>query len=167
MESREPVWKLIDAKHASALSRGDWAKESGFLRSQIYCVRCAWSIKALVELASVLFLIILVSVPPNVCKKYLSAKSWPVSIENLNLSQPLSGKYVAALAVDHGTVSVTYGNRANPLLAGHVLSFRPSLNDTGAIMWTCGHASRAENPDTEIGPNLTDVKPQFLSAECR
>jgi Tfp pilus assembly major pilin PilA len=102
-----------------------------------------------------------------VVKKYVSTKSWPVSIEGLNLSQPMSGEHVAALAVDHGTVSVTYGNRADSLIAGHTLSFRPSLTDTGAIMWTCGHASRTENSDTEIGPNRTDVKPQFLPPECR
>lgn len=102
-----------------------------------------------------------------VVKKYAATKSWPVSIEDLSLSRPMSGQYVAALAVDHGTVSVTYGNRANPILAGHVLSFRPSVTDTGAINWTCGRASRTENPDTEIGLNLTDVKPQFLPAECR
>jgi len=47
------------------------------------------------------------------------------------------------------------------------VSFRPSLTDAGAIMWTCGRATLTENPDTEIGPNLTDVKPQFLPAECR
>ena len=47
------------------------------------------------------------------------------------------------------------------------VSFRPLLTDAGAIMWTCGRATRTENPDTEIGPNLTDVKPQFLPAECR
>jgi type IV pilus assembly protein PilA len=102
-----------------------------------------------------------------VVKKYVSTKSWPLSIEDLSLSQPMSGQYVSALEVDHGTVSVTYGNRANPVLAGHVLSFRPSLTGTGAIMWTCGRASRTENADTEIGPNLTDVKPQFLPVECR
>jgi hypothetical protein len=102
-----------------------------------------------------------------VVKKYVSTKAWPVSIEELSLSQPMSGQYVGALAVDHGTISVTYGNRANSLLAGQVLSFRPSLTNAGAIMWTCGRASRTENPDTEIGPNLTDVKPQFLPAECR
>jgi type IV pilus assembly protein PilA len=102
-----------------------------------------------------------------VVKKYVSTKSWPVSIEDLTLSQPTSGQYVAALSVDHGTISVTYGNRANPIIVGHVLSFRPSVTDTGAINWTCGHASRTENPDAEIGPNLTDVKPQLLPVECR
>jgi Tfp pilus assembly major pilin PilA len=102
-----------------------------------------------------------------VVKKYVSTKSWPLSIEDLSLSQPMSGQYVAALTVDHGTISVTYGNRANLIIAGHVLSFRPSVTDTGAINWTCGHASQTEKPDTEIGPNLTDVKPQFLPVECR
>jgi Pilin (bacterial filament)/Protein of unknown function (DUF2628) len=102
-----------------------------------------------------------------VVKKYVTTKSWPVSIDDLTLSQPMSGQYVSTLAVDHGTISVTYGNHANSLLAGHLLSFRPSLTATGAIVWTCGHVIRTENTDTEFGPNLTDVKRQFLPAECR
>jgi Tfp pilus assembly major pilin PilA len=102
-----------------------------------------------------------------VVKKYVSTKSWPLSIEDLNLSQPMSGEYVAALAVDLGTISVTYGNRANSLIAGHVLSFRPSLTETGAVVWTCGHASGSENLDRPVGPNLTDMQPHFLPAECR
>jgi type IV pilus assembly protein PilA len=104
-----------------------------------------------------------------VVKKYVLTKSWPASIEDVTLSQPLSGQYVAALAVDHGTISVTYGNRANPLIAGHVLSFRPSLTDTGAIIWMCGYANVAGegDPDNPIGAGLTDIKPQFLPGECR
>jgi hypothetical protein len=48
-----------------------------------------------------------------------------------------------ALAVDHGTVSVTYGNRANSLIADHTLSFRPSLTDMAP---SCGRvAMRAES----------------------
>ena len=104
-----------------------------------------------------------------VVKKYMSTKSWPVSIDDLSLSQPMSGRYVAALGVDHGTVSVTYGNRANPLIAGRVLSFRPLVTGPGAITWTCGYAnvSGREDPNNPIGPDLTDVKPQFLPGECR
>jgi pilin len=69
--------------------------------------------------------------------------------------------------VDHGTISVTFGNQANLLIARHILSFRLLLTGTGAIMWTCGYVTRTENPETAIGPSLTDVKPQFLPASCR
>jgi type IV pilus assembly protein PilA len=102
-----------------------------------------------------------------VVEHYGSEKTWPMGIQELNLSQPMSGRYVADLSVDHGTVSVTFGNQANSLIARHILSFRPLLTATGAIMWTCGHAVGTENADSAVGPNLTDVKPQFLPSDCR
>jgi Tfp pilus assembly major pilin PilA len=98
---------------------------------------------------------------------YQSDKSWPANVEELGLSQPVSGRYVATLGVDRGTVSVTFGNQANSMIARHRLSFRPLLTGTSTITWTCGYWVRAENTDSEIGPNLTDVRPQFLPSECR
>jgi hypothetical protein len=102
-----------------------------------------------------------------VVDQYRSQNSWPSGLQALDLSQPVSGRYVTDLSVDEGTISVTFGKQANPLIAAHVLSFRPLLTGTGAIMWTCGYVTRTENPETEIGPNLTDVKPQFLPANSR
>jgi uncharacterized RDD family membrane protein YckC/Tfp pilus assembly major pilin PilA len=104
-----------------------------------------------------------------VVKSYQSNKVWPTSITELSLSQPLSGPYIAALAVDHGAISVTYGNQANPLIANQVLSFRPSLDKSGAVLWTCGYATpgSSEDPNSLAGPNITDIKAKFLPAACR
>jgi type IV pilus assembly protein PilA len=102
-----------------------------------------------------------------VVEHYQSNRSWPASVEELGLSQPVSGRYVAALSVDHGTVSVTFGNQAHSMIARHHLSFRPSLSGAGTIIWTCGYWIEAKNTDSEIGPNLTNVKPQFLPSGCR
>ena len=102
-----------------------------------------------------------------IVRHYQSNKLLPANIEELGLSQPTSGRYVASLSVDRGTVSVTFGDQANSMIARHRLSFRPLLTGDGTFTWTCGYWARAKNTDSEIGPNLTDVKPQFLPAECR
>jgi type IV pilus assembly protein PilA len=102
----------------------------------------------------------------TVVKHLQSDKSWPANIEELGL-QTASGRYVSNLSVDHGAVSVTFGNQANPMIAGRRLSFRPSLTDTGAVIWTCGYRPEPENTNREVGSNLTDVKRQFLPSECR
>jgi len=104
-----------------------------------------------------------------VVKHYRSEKTWPMGIRELNLSQTMPGRFVTDLTVDRGTISVTFGNQANPLIAKHSLSFRPLLTGTGAIMWTCGYANAEaeEDQDNPIGPGLTDIKPQFLPGECR
>jgi hypothetical protein len=104
---------------------------------------------------------------PAVVKYYRSENSWPMVMQELHLSQPTAGRFVTDLSVDRGTISVTFGNQANPLIVGHILSFRPLMTDTGAITWMCGYWARGANADSEIGPNLTDVKRQFLPSECR
>jgi hypothetical protein len=98
--------------------------------------------------------------------RYRWDKAWPTNIEELRFSPP-AGRYVTHLSVDHGTISMTFGNKANPLIAGHTLSFRPSAGDNGPVMWTCGYASAVENEDSATGPNLTDVPRGYLPAECR
>jgi Tfp pilus assembly major pilin PilA len=103
-----------------------------------------------------------------VVMSYQSNGVWPSSIEELRVSQPMSGRYVAALAVDKGTISVTYGNQANPLIANHVLSFRPSLGDHGVVQWTCGYSlPNSSEGSVNSSPNLTDIQSQYLPSGCR
>lgn len=104
-----------------------------------------------------------------VVKSFQSNGVWPSSISALGLSQPMSGRYVADLAVDRGTISVTYGNQANSLIANHRLSFRPLLGDNGLVLWTCGYSSPngSEDSANPPAPNLTDISFQFLPAACR
>jgi type IV pilus assembly protein PilA len=97
---------------------------------------------------------------------YRSDKSWPANIEELGFS-PATGRYVTHLNVDRGTINVTFGNRANPLIAGHTLSFRPAVADNGPVIWTCGYASSDGYEDSATGPNLTDVPRRFLLVACR
>jgi hypothetical protein len=104
-----------------------------------------------------------------VVKSYQSNAVWPSSISELRLSQPMSGQYVADLAVDSGTITVTYGNRANPLIANHRLSLRPSLGDNGLVLWTCGYSFSSGSQDgaNPPAPNLTDIPLQYLPSACR
>jgi Pilin (bacterial filament) len=47
---------------------------------------------------------------PAAAEHYQSEKSWPVGVQELTLSQPIAGRYMSNLSVDHGTISVTFGN---------------------------------------------------------
>jgi Tfp pilus assembly major pilin PilA len=104
-----------------------------------------------------------------VADKYASDDAWPGSLADLGGPPSLSGPHVAAVAVDQGTISIKYGNRANALIAGHVLSLRPTVTDSGAVVWTCGYAaSRGSDPAAgAAAPNLTDVGADHLPASCR
>jgi Tfp pilus assembly major pilin PilA len=104
-----------------------------------------------------------------VVKSHQSNGVWPSNISELRLSQPMSGRYVASLAVENGTITVTYGNQSNPLIGNHRLSFRPLLGDNGLVTWTCGYSSPGgrEEDANPPAPNLTDIPFQYLPSACR
>jgi hypothetical protein len=104
-----------------------------------------------------------------VANQYATTKSWPITLTDLGVSEHLSGHYVTEIVVDHGTISIQYGNQANPLIAGHRLSLRPSLVDAEHVAWTCGHSAEVgdNSPAGPAGDNVTDISPKYLPLACR
>jgi hypothetical protein len=104
-----------------------------------------------------------------VVKHYLTEHRWPDRIQDLVGDNMVSNQYLVDLRVDLGTISARFGNGASPLIAGHILSFRPSFTPTGAIVWTCGYASqKGKNlPGIPAGPDLTNVESIYLPWACR
>jgi len=103
-----------------------------------------------------------------VAERYNTNKAWPLDLTALGIAQPPSGNYVTAVAVDRGTVTITYGNRANNLIAKHVLSMRPQIVGSD-IVWSCGHSAAAADDPTapSAGPNITDLSANYLPTACR
>jgi type IV pilus assembly protein PilA len=104
-----------------------------------------------------------------VADRYASDLSWPESLDALGISQSTSGNYVAAITVERGTILIKYGKMANSLVANHVLSLRPTVTNTGDVVWACGYAASTGNdPPTGAAPqDRTDVAAKYLPASCR
>lgn len=76
---------------------------------------------------------------------------------------------VSALTVENGAVHLTFGNRANAVLRGKILSFRPAVIDDAQVVpvaWVCA-AAAAPPPMTIHGSNRTDVPARYLPLNCR
>lgn len=105
-----------------------------------------------------------------VARHYGADGRWPSGLADIGVSEAPSGRYVVAVYVDQGTLTITYGNKSIPMLAGHSLSLRPSLV-SGRIAWTCGNAPAPEQDPAataaEAGPNSTDIPDKFLPLDCR
>jgi type IV pilus assembly protein PilA len=102
-----------------------------------------------------------------VAEHYRQQHRWPVELLDLGISQPPSSQYVSTIGLDHGTVSITYGNRANRLIAGHSLTLRPTIR-AGRIAWSCGYADIGDD-DPVAGaaePSRTDIDAKDLPAAC-
>jgi type IV pilus assembly protein PilA len=101
--------------------------------------------------------------------KYAADRSWPESYADLGEPQPIPGRYVTRIVVDHGTISIKYGKNANGPIAGHVLGLRPSVSDSGRVVWTCGYAaSLGKDPASGPAASLpTHVPARYLPPQCR
>jgi len=77
--------------------------------------------------------------------------------------------FISALSVQDGAIHITFGNSANPLLKGKVLSLRPAVVSDAPIVpvaWVCGNAA-APGKMTIRGENKTTVPAVYLPLNCR
>ena len=52
-----------------------------------------------------------------------------------------NGKYVTAVAVANGVITVTYGANANAAIAGMTIGLTPYLSPDNSVAWRCGNAA--------------------------
>ncbi|MDB5809335.1 MAG: P(-)rp(+) fimbrial protein [Betaproteobacteria bacterium] len=76
---------------------------------------------------------------------------------------------VSAVTVQDGAIHLTFGNRANGVINGKMLTLRAAVvEDTPVVpvTWVCGYA---EAPDkmTLHGANQTNIPASFLPFACR
>ncbi len=76
---------------------------------------------------------------------------------------------INSVAVQDGAIHVTFGNRANGVITGKILTLRAAVVEDAPIVpvtWVCGYA---EAPDkmTLHGQNKTNIPASFLPFACR
>ena len=79
------------------------------------------------------------------------------------------GNFVNAVTVEAGAIQVTFGNKANPAIAGKTLSLRPAVVEDTPIVpiaWLCGHAAPVDKM-VAIGIDRTDVEASLLPINCK
>jgi type IV pilus assembly protein PilA len=76
---------------------------------------------------------------------------------------------VSGVRVESGSVHITFGNRANNLLKGKVLTLRPAVVEDAPVVpvtWLCGFAAVPDKMAAKT-PNRTDVPKGYLPVKCR
>lgn len=76
---------------------------------------------------------------------------------------------IKSVAIRDGAINITFGNRANGIINGKVLTLRPAVVEDSPVVpvaWVCGSA---EAPDkmTVKGKNETNIPDTFLPFNCR
>ena len=88
-----------------------------------------------------------------------------------------SGRYVAALDITNGVLTITYGNEANPRIAeagSNTLTMTPYESSDMSLLWRCGSAPAPDGAEllgTAAGMAATYAAPtlpvRYLPAACR
>lgn len=79
------------------------------------------------------------------------------------------GTLVKDVKIDHGAVTLTFGNNASNTLHGLKLTLRPAVvkdQPTVPIAWLC-HAANVPGGMDARGKDETDIPPKWLPLECR
>ena len=112
----------------------------------------------------------------DVAKKKIAA-AWgdahTLPLDNPSAELPAPEKMVSnvvgSVAVEAGAIHVTFGNRANNVLQGKVLTIRPAIVEDAPIVpvaWVCGYARVPDNM-TAKGENRTNIPANHLPLNCQ
>ena len=77
--------------------------------------------------------------------------------------------YISSVAVESGAIQITFGNHANSVIQGKILTLRPAVIDSSALVpvaWVCGFSEPPLNMSVK-GLNKTNIPPIFLPLNCR
>ena len=84
-----------------------------------------------------------------------------------------AGKFVSAVDIVDGRVTVTYGNDAHAEIFGETVSFTPYTSPGGSFIWRCGNAPAPPNATPMSGGGIESehrdpsVDNRYLPASCR
>ena len=103
-----------------------------------------------------------------IAEYYANAGSWPASTSSLTGTSASTGKYVSTIAINTGTIVITYGLQANAKIIGSTLAIQPYTSANNDIIWVCGTAAvpaGASNTPAS-GTSTTNVSAQYLPVAC-
>jgi type IV pilus assembly protein PilA len=105
------------------------------------------------------------------------AASWTLTqsfpADNASAGLPPADKivsnFISSVSVQGGAIHITFGNRANGLIKGKVLSVRAAVVEDAPIVpvaWVCGYAPEP-GMMTVKGENRSNIPMSYLPLKCR
>jgi type IV pilus assembly protein PilA len=109
----------------------------------------------------------------SVSEYYANKGSWPAtnSAAGLGVATEIQGKYVSAITVSGGGITVDFGNEANTVLDNARLGLTPGASANGDVIWRCG--SPTADPagwggaTTATSGITTSLPGKYLPSSCR
>ncbi|HET7923425.1 MAG TPA: RDD family protein [Rhodanobacteraceae bacterium] len=92
-----------------------------------------------------------------------------VSSDSLGAGLPGRGRYVESIEVVSGMIMITYGNEANEVLSGSVLTLVPAVDAKGTLGWVCGYGPAPAGFEVayENPAGYTTIDERYVPSACR
>jgi type IV pilus assembly protein PilA len=109
----------------------------------------------------------------SVAEYFANRGSWPANNSDAGIGVPgdINGKYVSAITINDGGITVDYGNEANVInLVPKTVGLTPGASTNGDVIWLCGYGTSAPGVDPAMPaatPGVTNVAPKYLPSVCR
>jgi len=113
------------------------------------------------------------AVKASVAEHYATNGAWPANNNAIGITVDPSGKYVSQVAVNTGTIEITFAGPQRNAQAlpngGNLLTLVPTVSGNGDVIWNCGlKAEVGSDPSTGgAARTATTVNPKYLPANCR
>lgn len=108
---------------------------------------------------------------PPIAASWAIAQTFPVdnAAAGLPVHDKIVSNLVSSVVVQGGAIHLTFGNRANGLIKGKVLTLRPAVVEDAPIVpvaWVCGYAAVPGKMAVK-GENRTNIPAAYLPFKCR
>ena len=107
----------------------------------------------------------------SVAEFFADRGDWPATNADLGITSSPTGKYVSGIEIDDGTITVTYGNDANPAITGatgNKLSLRPAGTPNLDVVWSCGGRDLTVSVSVDTaGADASTIAGKYRPSSCR
>ena len=107
----------------------------------------------------------------SVSEYYANNGSWPANNADAGLGSAIDiqGKYVSAITVAGGGITIDYGNEVNDTIAANRVGLTPGASDNGDVIWRCGNPTNDPSGwGSDLGTSGTTSMPgKYLPSSCR
>jgi type IV pilus assembly protein PilA len=108
---------------------------------------------------------------PPVALSWAVLQTFPAdnAAAGLPVAEKIVNNTIRSVAVQGGAINITFGNKANNVILGKVLTLRPAVVEDAPVVpvtWVCGYAAAPEKMSLK-GENKTNIPPGYLPLRCR
>lgn len=106
-----------------------------------------------------------------IAASWAATQSFPADNAGAGLppAEKIVNNYIKSIQVEGGAMHITFGNRANGVIFGKILTIRPAVVSEAPIVpvaWVCGVADAPEKMSV-MGENKTNIPADYLPFGCR